>query len=171
MAHAAIAVALAAAALLPSVSAAQPGGVAWSARFGISSPLAAAIERAARAEGVDPELAFRLVRTESRFDERKTGPQGVGLTQIILPTARRLRPGITREQLLQRDTNLRLGLRYLHRMLRRYDGRVQTAVQAYTQGPRQLDRAGATAETRAYAGQVLGPQAGLAAYRGPGFAR
>jgi len=173
-AHAAIGVALvASAALLPSVSAAQgqPGGTGWSARFGISSGLAAAIERAARAEGVDPELAFRLVRTESRFDERKLGPGGVGLTQIIVPTARRLRPGVTRDELLQRDTNLHLGLRYLRHMLDRYDGRVQSAVQAYYQGPRQLDRNGATAETRAYAGQVLGPQAGLAAYRGPGFAR
>jgi beta-lactamase regulating signal transducer with metallopeptidase domain len=172
MAHAAIGAALAAAAaMLPSVSAAQPGGVAWSARFGISAQLAAAIERAARAEGVDPELAFRLVRTESRFDEQKTGPLGMGLTQIILPTARRLRPGITRAELVQRDTNLRLGLRFLNRMLVRYHGRVPSAVQAYYQGPRQLDRAGPTAETRAYAAEVLGPQAGLAAYRGPGLAR
>lgn len=171
-AAAAVALALAAAAAgLPGVSTAQASRQSsWSARFGVSAPLAAAIERAARREGVDPELAFRLVRTESGFDVDRQGPQGLGLTQIILPTARRLQPGVTRRQVLERDTNLRLGLRFLHRMLARYPGDVTRAVQAYTQGPRQLDRAGPSAETRAYAAQLLGAQAGLAAYRGPGLA-
>jgi len=169
---AAVALALASAAAgLPGVSTAQASRqVSWSARFGISAPLAEAIERAARREGVDPELAFRLVRTESGFDVDRAGPQGLGLTQIILPTARSLQPGITRAQVLERDTNLRLGLRFLRRMLARYPGSVTRAVQAYTQGPRQLDRSGPTADTRAYAAQVLGAQAGLPAYRGPGLA-
>jgi soluble lytic murein transglycosylase-like protein len=170
---AAVAVALtAAAAVLPAVSTAQVTRQAtpWSERFGISAPLAAAIERAARQEGVDPELAFRLVRTESGFDERRAGAQGLGLTQIILPTARSLQPGVTRAQVMQRDTNLRLGLRFLHRMLVRYPGNVTRAVQAYTQGPRQLDRQGPRPDVRRYSALVLGPQAGLPAYRGPGTA-
>ena len=53
--------------------------------------------------GSDPELAFRLVRTESGFDERRVGPGGIGLTQIILPTARMLQPGVTRAELLERE--------------------------------------------------------------------
>jgi beta-lactamase regulating signal transducer with metallopeptidase domain len=170
---AAVVLALAAAAAgLPGVSTAQASRqqASWSARFGISAPLAGAIERAARREGVDPELAFRLVRTESGFDADRAGPQGLGLTQIILPTARRLQPGITRAQVLERDTNLRLGLRFLRRMLARYPGNVTRAVQAYTQGLRQLDRSGPSAATRTYAAQVLGAQAGLPAYRGPGLA-
>ncbi len=93
---------------------------------------------------------------------------GIGLTQIILPTARGLQPGITRAQLFERETNLRLGLRYLHRMLARYHGDVTRAVQAYYEGPRGLERDGADAETRAYASQLLGPVAGLPPYRGPG---
>ncbi|HYH83747.1 MAG TPA: M56 family metallopeptidase [Longimicrobium sp.] len=141
----------------------------FSERFGISPALAAAVERAARAEGVDAELAFRLVHTESGFDERKMGPGGIGLTQIILPTARSLQPGITRRELLRRDTNLRLGLRYLHRMLVRYDGNVPRAVQAYYEGPRGLERDGPEADTRAYAARLLGSVAGLPAYRGLGL--
>jgi beta-lactamase regulating signal transducer with metallopeptidase domain len=162
----------AAAAVLPAASTAQVSRQAtpWSERFGISAPLAAAIERAARSEGVDPELAFRLVRTESGFDERRIGPGGIGLTQIILPTARTLQPGVTRAELLERDTNLRLGLRYLHTMLQRYPGQVPRAVQAYYQGPRQLDRRGPSPETRRYAELMLRAQAGLPAYRGPGLA-
>jgi|GEM_PF-1114579 len=172
-AGAAVGVALAAAAaVLPAVSTAQVSRQAtpWSERFGISAPLAAAIEHAARQEGVDPELAFRLVRTESGFDERRAGQQGLGLTQIILPTARALQPGVTRATVLERDTNLRLGLRFLHRMLVRYRGDVPRAVQAYTQGPRHLDRDGPRPDARRYSAQVLGAQAGLPAYRGPGLA-
>jgi len=161
-----------AAAYVPAVTtgratAQQPARqTSFAARFGISQALADAIERAAVRERIDPELAFRLVRTESRFDERKLGPGGVGLTQIILPTARRLQPGITREQLLQRDTNLRLGLRYLHGMLARYDGNPVRAVQAYYQGPRQLERDGVRRDTRTYSEQLLGPMAGLGLYHG-----
>jgi soluble lytic murein transglycosylase-like protein len=110
------------------------------------------------------------VRTESGFDERLAGAQGLGLTQIILPTARALQPGVTRAAALERDTNLRLGLRFLHRMLVRYRGDVPRAVQAYTQGPRHLDRDGPRPDTRRYSAQVLGAQAGLPAYRGPGLA-
>ncbi|HEX9936812.1 MAG TPA: transglycosylase SLT domain-containing protein, partial [Longimicrobium sp.] len=144
-------------------SAQQP---TFAARFRIDPGLAAAIERAAARERVDPELAFRLVYTESRFDERKTGPGGIGLTQIILPTARSLQPGVTRRELMQRDTNLRLGLRYLNRMLARYDGNVVRAVQAYYQGPRQLEREGLRRDTRTYSEQLLGPMFGLGLYQG-----
>lgn len=164
----------AAAAWVPGVSAgpaaAQAAGrqQSYATRFGISAAMAGAVERAARGEGVDAELAFRLVRTESRFDERKAGQLGIGLTQIILPTARRLQPGITRRELFGRDTNLRLGLRYLHAMLVRYPGDVTRAVQAYYEGPRDLERDGPRAETRAYAAGLLAPLAGLPAYRGPG---
>jgi len=103
-------------------------------------------------------------------DERRAGPQGLGLTQIILPTARSLQPGISRAAALERDTNLRLGLRFLHRMLARYPGDVTRAVQAYTQGPRQLDRDGPRRDVWRYSALVLGAQAGLPAYRGPGLA-
>ncbi|HEX6749628.1 MAG TPA: M56 family metallopeptidase [Longimicrobium sp.] len=155
----------------PAVAQSPARQESFAARFGISTALADAVQRAARSEGVDAELAFRLVHTESRFDERKAGPGGIGLTQIILPTARSLQPGITRGQLFERDTNLRLGLRYLHRMLVRYPGNVTRAVQAYYEGPRQIDRDGPEADTRAYAAALLGPVAGLPAYRGPGVGR
>ena len=41
------------------------------------------------AEGIDPELAFRLVKLESDFNPRATSHVGaIGLTQMMLPTAR-----------------------------------------------------------------------------------
>ncbi|HEX2095446.1 MAG TPA: transglycosylase SLT domain-containing protein, partial [Longimicrobiaceae bacterium] len=100
-----------------------------------------AILRAARAEGVDPELAFGLVRAESGFREALVSPRGaVGLTQILPSTAAALRPGVSRRDLLHRDTNLRLGFRYLRELIGRYDGDVRMALHAYHRGPGTVAR-------------------------------
>jgi soluble lytic murein transglycosylase-like protein len=110
-------------------------------RYGIPHDLADAIERAAVREGIGVELAFRLVRVESGFRERAVSPAGaLGLTQLMPATAAELRPGITREQILERDTNLRLGFRYLGWLLRVYDGDVEEALTAYNRGPGTVAR-------------------------------
>lgn len=135
----------------------------WARRYGISRELADAIERAARAEAVETELAFRLVRVESAFDEDARSPVGaVGLTQLMPATAAELHPGITPGQLLDRDTNLRLGLRYLRRLLALYDGDREEALHAYNRGMGTVARIRATGGDPAngYARRVLGP-AGL----------
>jgi soluble lytic murein transglycosylase-like protein len=112
-----------------------------SARYGISAELAAAIEDIALSEGVDVELAFNLVRVESRFDERAVSPVGaVGYTQLMPATARIFRPGIDYDELFDRDTNLRLGFRFYREMLERYDGNVRLALLAYNRGPATVDR-------------------------------
>src|SRR5690606_16283795 len=91
--------------------------------YGVSLQLASDIEHAALAEGIDPELAFRLVYVESRFHEQAVSSAGaLGLTQLMPATAASLQPGITREQIFERHTNLRLGLRYLRWLLDVYDG-------------------------------------------------
>lgn len=139
----------------------------WARRYGISRELADAIERAARAERVDTELAFRLVRVESAFDERATSPVGaLGLTQLMPATAAELRPGITREQMLERDTNLRLGFRYLRQLLALYDGDREEALHAYNRGMGTVARirAGGGDPANGYARRVLGP-AGLSPIR------
>jgi soluble lytic murein transglycosylase-like protein len=104
-------------------------------RYGIAWRLADDIERAARAEGIDPDLAFRLVRVESAFREDAVSPAGaLGLTQLMPPTAAEMQPGITRAQILERETNLRLGFRYLNTLLALYDGDVEEALHAYNRG-------------------------------------
>lgn len=107
----------------------------YAARYGIGFELAEAIYAAAEAEKVDPELAFRLVRVESAFRERAVSRAGaLGLTQLMPATAAELRPGITRAEVLERETNLRLGFRYLRLLLRVYDGDVAEALHAYNRG-------------------------------------
>lgn len=131
----------------------------YARRYGISRELADAIERAARAEGVRVDLAFRLVRVESAFRERAVSHVGaLGLTQLMPATAAELQPGITRAQIFDRDTNLRLGFRYFRWLLRHYDGNVELALHAYNRGPGTVARIRAKGGDPAngYADKVLG---------------
>jgi soluble lytic murein transglycosylase-like protein len=137
----------------------------YARRYGISAELASAIERAARAEGIETELAFRLVRVESAFKPDAESHAGaLGLTQVMPATASYLQPGITRRQLLDRDTNLRLGFRYLNDLLAVYDGDAEEALTAYNRGPGTVARIrGAGGDpANGYAEMVLGARGGSA---------
>lgn len=115
----------------------------YSRRYEITTELSEAIYDAAVAERIDPALAFPLVRLESRFNPRALSPVGaVGLTQLMLPTARIYVPGATREDLYDRDLNLTIGFRYLRDLIKTYKGNVQLALLAYNRGgvAVQLDR-------------------------------
>jgi soluble lytic murein transglycosylase-like protein len=106
----------------------------YARRYGISADLAAAIHDEAVGQNIDPELAFRVVRLESRFHEgAKSSVGAIGLTQLMPKTARIYEPGISIEDLHDRHTNLRIGFRYLHDMLKQY-GSVRTALLVYNRG-------------------------------------
>lgn len=108
--------------------------------YRIPADLAAAIYDIAVTEGVDPALAFSLVRVESSFTRRAVSSAGaVGLTQVMPSTAFWLQPGISYDQLFDRDTNLRLGFRYLRMMLEQYRGDLHLALLAYNRGPTRVD--------------------------------
>jgi soluble lytic murein transglycosylase-like protein len=133
----------------------------YSAKYRIPADLAMAIHEIALAENIDPQLAFELVRVESRFNAHAVSPVGaLGYTQLMPSTARLLKPGITRAQIFDRDTNLRLGFRFLRSMVNHYDGDVRLALLAYNRGPATVDRllrAGSD-PGNGYAQAVLGKQ-------------
>ena len=109
--------------------------IQFSSRFSIPANLAAHILDASMAEGIDPELAFRLVRLESDFNPRATSHVGaIGLTQMMLPTARYYERGITREKLYDPTTNLRIGFRYLRGLIGQYHGDAKLALLVYNRG-------------------------------------
>jgi len=108
----------------------------YSTHYNIPADLAAAIYDVALSEGVDPGLAFRLVRTESGFNPNAKSKAGAfGYTQVLPSTARLYEPGLTNRQLFDRSTNLRLGFRYLRDLLERYNGNLRLALLAYNRGP------------------------------------
>lgn len=134
-----------------------------SAKYGIGADLAIAIEEIALAEDVDPGIAFELVRVESEFNPRAVSPVGaVGLTQLMPSTAKYLAPGLSRRDLFDRETNLRLGFRYFRSLLTQYHGDVRLALLAYNRGPVTVDRllkAGVD-PGNGYASMVMGKRKG-----------
>ncbi|ABS26156.1 transglycosylase SLT domain-containing protein [Anaeromyxobacter sp. Fw109-5] len=104
------------------------------------------VQRWAPPAGVPVELLQALMREESALDPRAVSPVGaVGLTQLMLPTAREVarqlklrRP--SRADLMDGALNIRIGARYLGQLLRRFDGRVALALAAYNAGGGAVSR-------------------------------
>jgi soluble lytic murein transglycosylase-like protein len=160
--------------LHPPASADDPRAAVYARRFGIPRELAQRIIETAHAEGLDPELGFRLIRVESRFATQARGPQGaLGLTQLMPGTARRIDRSLSTEaQILDPANNLRIGFRYLRRMIERYDGDVRLGLLAYNRGETAVDRAlrsGSNPEN-GYSHKVLGTN-GSNPYQGRGLTR
>ncbi len=108
----------------------------YARRYQIPMELAGLIHDIAVEEKIEPELAFRLVRLESRFDPDVVSRAGaIGLTQLMLGTARYFQPGVTAEELTDPATNLRIGFRYLRGLVREYKGDLKLALLVYNRGP------------------------------------
>ena len=146
------------------------GPLAFAMRYRIPTDQARLIQDVARAEGIDPELGFRLVRVESAFNPQARSRVGaLGLTQLMPSTARWLERGITRQAILEPRTNLRIGFRYLRSLIAKYDGDLQLALLAYNRGDGAVDRdlrRGRNPEN-GYSRMVLGT--GLQRYAGTGL--
>lgn len=109
--------------------------------YNVSPQLAKQIGAAAAEFGIEPELAFGLVRAESSFRNAATSPVGaVGLTQLMPRTAAWMQPGVTRAQLRDPETNLRIGFMYLRYLVDKYEGDERLALLAYNRGPGTVDR-------------------------------
>jgi len=142
----------------------------YATRYRVGADLARTIERAARAEGVDPELAFRLVRVESGFNPRARNHSGAaGLMQLMPSTFRRYSRSARGEtSLMDPETNARVGMRYMRMLLDMFDGDVHLAVTAYNRGEDNVARMVRRGQrpSPSYTRYVLGT--GSNAYQGPG---
>ncbi len=122
----------------------------YAREYRITMQLAELIHDVAIAEKIDPGLAFRLVKLESRFDPKVVSYAGaVGLTQLMPGTARYFQPGVTVEQLTDPATNLRIGFRYLRGLVREYRGDLRLALLVYNRGPVAVQNAIAMGENPA----------------------
>jgi soluble lytic murein transglycosylase-like protein len=109
--------------------------------YEISPQLAADIQAAAIEHGIHPEIAFGLVRAESSFRNSATSHVGaVGMTQLMPRTAAWMQPGVTRRQLRDQKTNLRIGFKYLRYLIDYYEGDERLALLAYNRGPGTVDK-------------------------------
>lgn len=108
----------------------------YSGEFRIPADRAQMIYDIALAEGINPDLAFNLVRVESGFRRTAVSSVGaVGLTQVRPSTARWLDPNVTMKDLFEPTVNLHLGFQYFRYLLDEYNGDTRLALLAYNRGP------------------------------------
>lgn len=113
----------------------------------------AIVEKAAQANGLDPNLVRAVVKTESNFDYLAVSKAGaMGLMQLMPDTAKDL--GVSDP--FDPAQNVHGGARYLKLMLDRYSGDLNRALSAYNWGPGNLDRSTGFLpdETRSYIERV-----------------
>jgi soluble lytic murein transglycosylase-like protein len=109
--------------------------------YKIPKTLAHDIVRAATDEDISPRTAIGLVRAESSFRTAAVSPVGaIGLTQLMPATAKWLQPGVTRQELKNPETNLRIGFKYLRSLIDKYDGNETLALTAFNRGPGTVDK-------------------------------
>jgi len=117
------------------------------------------VHSACRRHGISPSLAAAVMYVESRFQPDARSPKGaLGLMQVMRTTASRY--GVHSEaQLLDPQTNIEVGVRYLRDLLQMFPGRVDLAVAAYNAGEGAVVKHGYRvppyAETRQYVEQVM----------------
>ena len=113
----------------------------YSSRFQIPADLAGTIYDTALREGLEPDLAFRLVKVESDFRvHARSSASAIGLAQVQLRTARFYEPGITLERLYDPEVNLGIGFHYLRDLLGTYQDDLRLALLAYNRGPAKVNQ-------------------------------
>ena len=88
----------------------------------------------ARSLGVSPALALAVAHAESNFDPRAESHKGARGVMQIMPATARGEYGIDPDRLWNPRVNIRLGLHYLERLIRRYRGRTDLALSFYNGG-------------------------------------
>jgi soluble lytic murein transglycosylase len=91
--------------------------------------------------GVNPYLVAAIIREESQYDVRAVSRVGaIGLMQVMPATANQVAqrhhlPAVTREDLFDQETNIRIGSRYVEQLLAQFSGDVIYTIAAYNAGP------------------------------------
>lgn len=113
--------------------------VELSKQYPVPVGLAETIFDEALRAGIDPNLAFEIVRLESRFNPNAVSAVGaIGLAQVMPRTAVLYDSTVTREGLFDPATNLRIGFRFFRDLLERYDYDLRLALLAYNRGPQRV---------------------------------
>jgi len=115
----------------------------------------------ANRQNIDPALALAIAKVESDFNPRALSHAGAkGVMQIMPATAEGVF-GISSNQLFDAKTNIELGIRFIKKLLSRYDQRIDIALSHYNGGSAvQNDSGGLSVipATQKYVNKVLSAQ-------------
>ncbi|BBH52190.1 lytic transglycosylase domain-containing protein [Fluviispira sanaruensis] len=90
---------------------------------------------------IDPIFVLSVIRQESAFDPyARSSANARGLMQILPSTAKSIKRRVSATQLYDPLTNLEVGILYLSKLLKRYDGRIEYVLAAYNAGASNLDK-------------------------------
>lgn len=125
------------------------------------------VERAAKANDVDPALVHAVIAAESNYNPKAVSDKGaIGLMQIMPDTGRRF--GVKVKDLYSPAHNIAVGVRYLAELIALFNGNIELALASYNAGENTVIRFGNRIppypETRAYVPRVLRYYQQLKAY-------
>ncbi len=118
--------------------------------------LHAIADQHADTQAVSPALVRAVIQAESAWNTRAVSSKGaMGLMQLMPATATEY--GVADP--FDPNQNVRAGVKYLKRLLDRYDGNAELALAAYNAGPGAVEKYGRTVppyrETRAYVRKIV----------------
>ncbi len=88
---------------------------------------------------VDENLIYAIIKAESNFNAQAVSSKGAkGLMQLMDKTAKDIAPENSNNDLLNIDTNIQLGTKYISILIERYDN-IGIAVIAYNAGIGTVD--------------------------------
>lgn len=88
----------------------------------------------------DPYFVAALIRQESGFNPAARSRVGaMGLMQLMPGTARQMERKVTKKSLLLPETNIRLGTKYIAKLVNRYGRDAELALAAYNAGADRVD--------------------------------
>jgi soluble lytic murein transglycosylase len=117
---------------------------AFALRAAYARPHRELVQSLAASEQVDEDFIYAIMLKESAFDPRvMSNADAIGLMQLLPGTGKmvgkELGLTVTRETLLDPQDNIRLGVRLLKQLMKRYDGQMALAAAAYNAGAHRVD--------------------------------
>jgi len=86
-------------------------------------------------------VALSLIKIESNGNTFATSnKKAYGLTQLLLPTARDYVPEVTKAQLFDQETNIRIFFMHFERLLKHYEGNMTKVLHGWNRGEGTVDR-------------------------------
>jgi len=101
------------------------------------------VEKYAKEFKIEKELIYAVIKEESKFkSESISNKKALGLMQILETTAyevaEQLGKEITKEEILNPETNIALGTKYISNLIKKYDN-IELAIASYNAGIGNVD--------------------------------